>query len=428
MAWAGALRPPGTAATLALRQERRLRKLIRHCAEASPYYRTVFADLSLSPDDIRTAADLPRLPVLDKATAQARLADIAGKNAPRTRMRHSNGTTGTPFHMPVSWADGMTDAWLWAVGYLAAGHPWFGLQAKIGRVNRPAGERPFAAQIGPVRRAYLSPNDSPEAKVTALARLRPASLVCWASILDELTCWLEHHDRHLAVPLVFSTSDVLTADVRRRAGQRLGAQVRDIYGAMETGPVAWECPVGGGYHIHSDLVIVELVDDGDHPAQAGRVVCTVLWRRAFPLVRYDLGDVAEWLAAPCPCGSPYPRLRSLYGRDDELIQLPDGTRINSEMLRDLIAEAPGVRQYQLVQATPTHFVARIVPTDALGPEARQHIEAAFSRRFGPILSVEARIVDQIRQPPEIKFTPMVTLKRQQRIRAAGGDPHTLFGV
>ncbi len=422
------LLPVRTTTALARRCDRRLRALARHAAHASPYYAGLFARNGVNVRDIRSAEDLARLPVLDKATARAGAADIVirGTDLSTCRTRHSNGTTGTPFHMPVSPADDFTDAWLWTAGYLTHGHPLFGLQAKIGRaVVSPMGRSPLT-QWGPLRRRHLSADAEPEAKVAALARLRPASLVCWASVLDEISFWLEQGNTALHIPLVFSTSDVLTPQVRQRAQERLNARVVDVYGAVETGPIAWECAHGGGYHVHMDLTTVELLDDANRPAPSGRVVCTVLWRRSFPLIRYDLGDLAEWDPEPCPCGSPYPRLRRLHGREEDLIRLPNGSHINSERLRTMIFEAPGVRQYQLIQQAPTSFFARVVAGPEFDAAAERKVLAEFERSFGGVLTLAIRRTDRIPRMPEVKFTPMVTLERLERMRAAGRDTRVFF--
>ncbi len=48
-------------------QEQMLRRLVRHCYANVPYYRKVFLDAGLTPDDIATIRDLEKLPFLTKA-------------------------------------------------------------------------------------------------------------------------------------------------------------------------------------------------------------------------------------------------------------------------------------------------------------------------------------------------------------------------
>ena len=205
---------------------------------------------------------------------------------------------------------------------------------------------------------------------------------------------------------------------RRRSRCRLRAKVVDVYGAVETGPVAWECAVSGGYHVWSDLVLVEILDEKDRPAARGRVVCTVLWRRGFPLIRYALGDLAEWAQEPCACGSPLPLLRSLHGREADLVRLPDGQWISPVTLRVAAMGTPGIRQYQFVQETPERFLLRIVPGPDLLPEAETIIARKFGEQFGGELKLRIQRVPEIASTPGAKCIPVVTLERQRTAGAA----------
>ena len=52
-------------------RDARVRETVRYAAETVPHYRNLFKDEGIDPREIRTAADLERLPLLDKETVQA---------------------------------------------------------------------------------------------------------------------------------------------------------------------------------------------------------------------------------------------------------------------------------------------------------------------------------------------------------------------
>jgi phenylacetate-CoA ligase len=420
--WAETACARGTAAGVLARQTQRIRGLIRYAAGHCPYYRNLFAGLGLDPRAIESASDLSRLPILEKETAQAQAEIIASaQSRAGGATRASTGTTGRRFVFPVHPIEDAFEGYLWARGYLAHGLRPRRLQAKIA-LPQNIPRRPHAWQrLGLLRRTYLSTGEPPHAKVEWLQRTRPYSLVCWASVLNEICTALEHTDALIKVPLVFSTSDMLWPELRQRVEHRLGAKVVDVYGAVETGPIAWECPAGGGYHVHSDLVAVELVDEQGRPSARGRVVCTVLWRRAFPFIRYALGDLAEWSTTACSCGSPFPLLTRLHGREEDLVRLPDGTWISGDSLRESFCQARGIRQYQLIQTAPADFLLRVVAGPEFSAETERQIKADFRRQFQNALSIQVRKVEGIQPSPAVKFTPIVTLERLARIRAQGGD-------
>src|SRR5437016_4640265 len=47
-----------------------LRRVLRHAYESVPYYRAVFASVGATPEDLQTATDLARLPLLTKEDLQ----------------------------------------------------------------------------------------------------------------------------------------------------------------------------------------------------------------------------------------------------------------------------------------------------------------------------------------------------------------------
>ncbi len=428
-AWWSTLRPPpATPGALARQRDARLRRLVAYAAETAPYYRELFRNLALSPRAIRGADDLPRLPVLEKDTARERRGDFVTRpgGPAACAIRHTSGTTGTHFELPVAPWENLIEAHLWARCYLEGGYRPGRLQARVSWLSRMP-RRPYWFQrFGWFRRAYLDGMLPPGEKIAWLRRTRPHTFVCWAGTLDEIAAELERTGEALDIPLVISTCSVLWPHVRRRAEQRVTRRVLETYGAVETGPIAWECERRDGMHVRSDQLIVELLDDDGRPAAQGRVVCTVLWRRVFPLIRYALGDTAEWEAAPCPCGRPGPRLKRITGREEKLLGLPGGQSVSGLMLRTPILDKPGVEQYQLVQDAPARFRFRVLAGPAFTPEIERQVLDEFHQCFAGRLQARLVRVKALRTPPGFKPNPMVTLEYQQRLRDQGVETGVFF--
>ena len=66
-------------------QTRELRRVVLHAVSRAPYFRTLFQSLGLTPDRIRTAEDLRRLPVLDKETILAHADELRAEGVARVR-------------------------------------------------------------------------------------------------------------------------------------------------------------------------------------------------------------------------------------------------------------------------------------------------------------------------------------------------------
>jgi phenylacetate-CoA ligase len=88
-----------------------------------------------------------------------------------------------------------------------------------------------------------------------------------------------------------------------------------MYSANETGYLALQCPLSGHYHVQSETVLVEVLDEvgrACRPGETGAVVVTPLQNFAMPLLRYSLGDFAE-VGSPCACGRHLPVLKEILG-------------------------------------------------------------------------------------------------------------------
>ena len=410
------------------RQDRRLGRLIRYAARFSPFYADLLRNAGLKPSDFRTTADLARLPTLHPHVVLHAAASIASTevNPVRCVDRHTTGTTGHRLTIPTTRLETAFETLMLVRGYTAGGvRPWH----RHAKIAVPGGI-PFRPRLlqraGLFRRDYLPIMTPPEEKVAWLRQCRPDVLMCWASVLNEITHCLEQANASLRIAAVFSSSDMLWPDIRRRAEQRLQARITDWYGAVEMGPIAWGCPEGA-MHLGGDGLVVELLDEADRPARQGRVVCTALWRYAFPLLRCELGDYAEWADGPCACGNPRPALRGLRGREVDLTHVPQSTNWTVPVpVAAVMWETPGVRQFQIVQEAADRWLLRMVP----GPEFTAEVEAGVAqfvhRKFQGALHVRLVKLSAIRQPPGVKFVQVVTLERLARIRAQGADTRVFF--
>ena len=402
------LRLAGRRTEARLRQtcDRRLNRLVEEARKSHPSYARV---LPPSGTPISAGA-MDRLPLLSRTGLRDMISEIEWTDADRSRLsfRRTSGSGGVPLELPCAPAEMTLDALLWMSVYARLGLRPGHLQAKFS--NNPHAAGHALQRAGLFRRAYLPAQSWPREKVEWLKSRRPHAVFGWASLLGEIASELEARDERLQIPLIFSTSDMLWDGLRRRIEGRLGGRVFDVYGAEETGPIAWECPVGGGYHVNMDWVIVEILDDQQRPASRGSIVCTVLWRRLVPLIRYQIGDAAEWEEQPCPCGSPLPRLRRLHGREQELMRLPGGEWISAGTLESLLYKEKNIGQFQFVQESERSLCLRVVLRQPSEGMDQAGIVRPFNERFGDVLSLRIEIVSQIDSAGRAKFTPFITLK------------------
>src|SRR6266704_4384369 len=174
-----------------------------------------------------------------------------------------------------------------------------------------------------LRMAASEPKDS---IVERLGAWQPEVLIAYASMMRILA------DEQLAGRLqirpraVFTSSEVLTQETRRRIVQAWGERLFNQYAATESGSLAAECDHHEGMHLMEDLVIFEVVDKDNHPVPPGvygdKLLITVLFNRTQPLIRYELSDSVRLATNPCPSGHPFALIDDIQGRVEDVLSFP----------------------------------------------------------------------------------------------------------
>ena len=110
--------------TLEESRDEKLARLIEHSYRQVPYYHRIMDEYGLRPADIRSAADLPKLPVLTKDIVRANWKELRAENIPDrdTFVVATGGSTGEPMKIAKSFE---TEAW--ATMCFERGTSWGGL-------------------------------------------------------------------------------------------------------------------------------------------------------------------------------------------------------------------------------------------------------------------------------------------------------------
>ena len=132
----------------------------------------------------------------------------------------------------------------------------------------------------------------------------------------------------------------MTKNMKKRIEEIFESKVFDMYGAMESGPIAFQCKKER-YHIQADLVYLEIWSDDTRNSQdeLGNIVLTRLYGRGTPIIRYDgLRDIIALSHERCNCGLGGRLIKKIYGRADQSILLPDNKVLLPTSLYEMIDE------------------------------------------------------------------------------------------
>lgn len=225
----------------------------------------------------------------------------------------------------------------------------------------------------------------PEALFDWLLDVQPTYVRTLPAIVAKLVEIAQRRNTRLPFVQQFMTfAETVTPQLRAAVRRALGGKIVDCYSCEEAGWIALQCPQHDHYHVASAVALVEIIDDVGHhcpPGRAGKVLVTALHSYAMPLIRYDIGDLAEWGPA-CTCGMTLPVIANLWGRQRSFVRLPDGTlklaRVTAEYWREI---AP-VDEYRVVQYADGLIEAFITMPRTVSPSEREAMQAMLCRVFG----------------------------------------------
>lgn len=299
------------------------------------------------------------VPVMDKDTIRASPSSFASDAKPGELVRMTGGSTSEPIQLPAwqsEYAEARADQWWgrswWGVHpdqrlFLLWGHAHLlgtGLSGKVKALKRTASDRVLGYHR---QSAYDLQPAALRAAAERLQAFGPDYVIGYSVALDRFARELEGSSglRQVGVRAVFATAEAFPAsDSRERLERLFGCPVTMEYGCVETGPMAYEWP-SGGYRVFWRSFLLEAIKGatGRH-----RLYVTSLRPRAFPLVRYDLGDEVELgLSAPDHVIG-LDAFERIIGRCNDRVTLADGAEIHSEVFSHAVRPVAEIKAFQVI--------------------------------------------------------------------------------
>lgn len=393
-------------AELEARQWQKLQALLHHAYRNVPYYRQVFRDMGLEPQDIKTPEDLRRLPYLTKDIIRKRKDDLV---APGQSLYSSktSGSTGEALWFYISRDDIVMHQALFFLGMSWAGLDIGERYAKLW--GRPMGKkiskyREWSEEIK--RRAqgclFLSVYDLSEGALPEYVRRlkahKPKLLESYASPLRVLGQYLlAHRETQLQLEAIVTSSETLYDHDREFIEKVFGCPVFDRYGSTEVGNVAHECAHHQGLHLYTEHTYIECLQNNRPalPGDKGELVITNLDNYAMPFIRYRIGDYGEMSGRPCDCGRGFPLLKSVDGRVFDIVVAPNGRFLSGTYWTILFKTVDGIRQFQLVQESIDALDVKLVTEPSFQKASLAKLEERIHERCGPAMHVRFEVVDDI---------------------------------
>jgi phenylacetate-CoA ligase len=394
-------------------QDERLRKLIKYAYDSVPYYRRVFEQRSLKPEDILNARDLVKLPILTRQLVRSNFNDLVARGFSKKELMSflTGGSTGEPLRFYKTRDD--YHGWDTAAGLRA--HKWAGYEVgeKLALFWGRHPRLSIADSIVRTAKHFVQRVELFDA-LTMSEKMMPrfakrlegfegGFIKGYPSAIYLMARYIEKEGKRAIRPrAVIATGEGLYDFQRELFSRVFGCNTYSYYSTNETDVIASECPEHSGCHISAENVIVEIVNDADKlvpVGREGRILVTSLHNYGMPFIRYEIGDIGVSSDNACACGRGLPLLAAVNGRISDFVFTRRGACIPGIALNRSFMAGLGVEQYQIVQESYEKVVVKLVfgreyKRDYVN-EAAKKIEHHFESELGGDINVVIGLVDEI---------------------------------
>jgi len=417
---------------LAAHQRERLRVLVDHAREHSPFHAERLAGI-----EVAELADLERLPVMTKPElmdgfdavltdgrlSRAAVEDHLGaaESGPALLLGDyvclasggSSGVRGVFVQSAEEYGEfGATVLRRPMARLLAAGPPAGGLLVAMIGAPSPVHSTGFGASTateGPARLVSVPVTLPLSELVDRLNAMQPPALQGYATKLAQLAREQRAGRLRIAPWSITTTSELLTPEDRRTIEDAFGVPVVDQFAATE-GAVGHSEPGERVLTFASDACIVEPVDAANRPVPPGtpsaKILVTNLHNLTLPLIRFEVTD--RFVAENPAVGAGFLRA-TVEGRADDVLRY-EAVDVHPIAVRGVMVRTPPVSEYQVRQTRRGVDVAVVAGSPVDEPRLAAALADSLRRAGLAEPEVAVRRVDAIARHPETgkvkRFVPL----------------------
>ncbi|MBQ7990509.1 MAG: phenylacetate--CoA ligase [Oscillospiraceae bacterium] len=393
-------------------QLEKLKEIIRHAYDNSPYYKRTWDEAGVSPDDVKSLKDIEKFHFINKKTQRdtqgvgsflGELAAVPEEDV--VFISTSSGSTGVPTVSPFTKEDfdafqNTESRWFWQIGMrpndryvhalnfsLYVGGPDVIGAQNLGALCIWGGTLPsdrllfvlktyqptviwtspsYAWQLGEkAKKAGIDPKKDLNIKKIIVAGELGGSIPATRKAIEDL--W--------------------------------GAELYDFYGLSDIfGACAAQCEYHDGLHIAEDHILVETVDihtgevlpDG----QVGELVYTTLQKKARPLIRFRTGDIGYIDKTPCKCGRTHGRIH-INGRKDDMF-IVSAVNVFPSDIEAVVRDIKGITGEYLIRIFEKDFTCKYaveIEKNSDNPKTDEEVAAEVSTALKARIGVKPARVE-----------------------------------
>jgi phenylacetate-CoA ligase len=401
-------------------QDKQLKNIVKY-ANTVPLYNDKYRKAGINPLEIKGIEDISKLPIISKEDIKNHYPDgIISSKIPKEKLI-SISTSGTTGKSLTIFSD-MYDVVRWFFAYIRILRE-YGINWRKDRLTIIGDLAPHTIGTGFTGRGlfanlnnktyfsnmqWLNTNDNPIDIIKEVNKFKPNFIGGYPGTLGHLALLKEKGLGNDINPKYIATiGSVLDKNLKKLIEETFNANVFEVYGATESGTIAFQCR-NGHYHIMSDNVYPEFLKNGEqvNSIVPGHMIITKLSGLGTPIIRYNaINDIVAPLYEKCSCGMVGSLIDRIYGRDDLSLYFSGGrillpssiSEIYSKVLYEL--KTTKVKENKIIQHSMDKIEIQLVIDNQIKEPPIEKIfsiiKKGFHEKVGPEVEIQIGEIDSV---------------------------------
>jgi len=352
-------------------QFERIKQLIKHSYEYSPYYKLLFHDIDFNITKFKSLDDLTILPVLDRASVNNNINSIHIKNK-YSNLNFSGGSSGTPvkfFQDRDYWEWGeISRNWsynicniknenkliLWGTNF-----DWNSPDSFKGEFINYFRKQIFVNAFG------ISDQDLLKT-IELVKKKNVRHLLGYASFVNYFADFVKKNNIDIDFETIQVTGENLLPNYRKNIESTFGKKVYDRYGSREVSIIGSTSIIN--YDHFEECFFHNYIETIEDENFESKILVTNLNNFCFPFLRYDIGDFSS--KKTYKFGKPV--IKNIYGRDYGTFKTPNGKNMNGIIFPHKFGQFKGISDFH-IKIKKNKMDIYIIPNEEYSKETENNI-------------------------------------------------------
>ncbi|MEM1577940.1 MAG: AMP-binding protein [Candidatus Pacearchaeota archaeon] len=388
----------------------KFKSILNYAYKYVPYYRELYDRAGIKPEYINTLEDINKIPILTKEELKKAILEKSIFSTEKRKWKiietHTTGSTGTPttlfFDQFCVKARDINTLRAFFINGIFPDKKFILLWRR-----KKLGKRELLKTILGIFK-YISVVDVMDVKNTALdenkilnllkdiKKFNPDVIRGYVSALLILSKFIKKYNLDIKVEKIIASAEYLSESTWNDLEENFSCPIINYYGGTEAAPIASSLINTRNLVVFEDFYFVNIVDDENKEVQngiPGRILITDYHNLYMPLIRYEIGDIAEWDSVSI---GPFRTFREIKGRINDVFVLPGKRLLFSHNWHIYFRDILGLKFFKVIQEKVDYIRIYLVPFDEeLFRKSFDKVKKMVEESLGSEVKVEWNIVNNL---------------------------------